>query len=74
MKQKAGAGEKAGAEIQKMQQMLSKEKELRQTAISANERSQRYISDSKEKIKQMNDQIGSLDDSLAASEYQCQGL
>ena len=47
---------------------------MRQTAISANERSQVYISDFKEKIKQMNDQIGSLDDSLAASEYQCQGL
>ena len=38
------------------------------------ERVEKKAREDKEKMKQLNDQIGGLDDSLAASEYRCFGL
>ena len=62
MKKSASTGEKAGIEIQKLQKLLTREKDQRSVAEAATERVEKQLQDSQAKIKQLTDQIGGLTD------------
>ena len=74
MKKKATAGEKASFEIKKLQDLLDNEKSQRSSAEALQDSYKKQVKEGKDKIKLLNDQIGGLDDSLAAADYRNQGL